>query len=474
MRARAAVAALAVSAALGAPAHAALPADPAEPAGPGAPDAARTATPARTGEHAAPAALGRRISLRSTLRLYGGYNDIWGYTAPDGREYALVGTTTGVSVVNITDRDAPYETGFIAGPASTWRDIKTYESHMYIVNENDGGMQIVSLADPESPRPVSAYLGFRTAHNLYAEYDHHAIYVAGSNLGNGGVLCLSLSDPTHPRVRFTWDNVYAHDVHARGDLMYVAAINVATLYLVDIDPRDPAPPTVVGTIGSYPAAYTHAVWPTRDDRYVLTTDETPGASTRVWNVENPAAPRLAAAYRPPDSFDSVLDLTDPEAPEEAAFYDTRPNNDTATFSGCWGVFPYFPHSPGLVVASDIEQGLFVLELAPILARKEGPGFAPGAPPIATAGAAAPSRGPRPIATSTRPTPGGIADGLRRAEALVFDAAGRRIRTLHGIPGDAAAAWDRRDENGRTVAAGVYFIRTRAGDDGGTRRVVVIR
>ena len=446
------------------------------------------AGPVRTGEHAAPARLAQSMALRSTLRMYGGYNDIWGYTSPDGREYALVGTTTGVSVVNITDREAPYETAFISGPTSAWRDIKTYERHMYIVNENDGGMQIVSLADPESPRPVAAYLGFRTAHNLYAEHDHQAIYVAGSNIGNGGVICLSLTDPTHPHVRFTWDDVYAHDVHARGNFMYVAAINVAKLYLIDIDPRDPATPFVAGTIGNYPAAYTHAVWPTRDDRYVLTTDETPGASVRIWNVEDPAMPRLAGAYRPADSFDSiphnvfvegdlaflsyytagvrVLDLTDPEDPQEAAFYDTRPNNETSTFSGCWGVFPYYPHSPGLVVANDIEQGLFVLQLAPILARKEGPGIAPGAPPVQ----AAVTRGAPAAARRSGSEPPADAP----LDATVVDAAGRRIRTLHGIVGDAAAAWDRRDDRGRAVTAGVYFVRVHSREGARSRRVVVVR
>ncbi|MEL6823020.1 MAG: hypothetical protein AAFP70_14760, partial [Calditrichota bacterium] len=36
-----------------------------------------------------------------------GYNDVWGYTAPDGREYALLGVQNGTSVIDITDTNAP-------------------------------------------------------------------------------------------------------------------------------------------------------------------------------------------------------------------------------------------------------------------------------------------------------------------------------------------------------------------------------
>ena len=67
--------------------------------------------------------------------------------------------------------------------------------YMYVVNENGGGLQIVSLYDPESPRPISAYQGFNTAHNVTVEFENHMLYVAGSNLGNGGVLMLRLSNP---------------------------------------------------------------------------------------------------------------------------------------------------------------------------------------------------------------------------------------------------------------------------------------
>ena len=67
----------------------------------------------RAGAHREP-----HVALRATLDQYPGYSDIWGYTAPErSREYALLGTTDGVSVVNVSDPYHPYETGFNQRPA---------------------------------------------------------------------------------------------------------------------------------------------------------------------------------------------------------------------------------------------------------------------------------------------------------------------------------------------------------------------
>ncbi len=63
------------------------------------------------------------------------------------------------------------------------------------------------------------------------------------------------------------------------------------------------------------------------------------------------------------------------------------------------------------------------------------------------------------------------------DAAVFDAAGRRVRTLwNGVldAGRSTLAWDLRDANGAPVRAGVYFVRVHAGAHVAVRRVVVTR
>jgi hypothetical protein len=64
------------------------------------------------------------------------------------------------------------------------------------------------------------------------------------------------------------------------------------------------------------------------------------------------------------------------------------------------------------------------------------------------------------------------------ELAVYDVTGRRIRTLLSrqlSPGAQASAWDARDDAGRSVAPGTYFLRlTSASGDAATERVTVVR
>ena len=61
---------------------------------------------------------------------------------------------------------------------------------------------------------------------------------------------------------------------------------------------------------------------------------------------------------------------------------------------------------------------------------------------------------------------------------VYDVLGRRITTLVDsasfVPGDHEIGWDGRNENGATVASGVYLLELRAGPYRMIERVVVVR
>jgi choice-of-anchor B domain-containing protein len=76
-------------------------------------------------------------------------SDIWGWTDPlTGKEYALVGQTTGTAFVDISDPVNPIFKGTLntATTSSLWRDIKVYKNHAYIVAEStDHGIQVFDL-----------------------------------------------------------------------------------------------------------------------------------------------------------------------------------------------------------------------------------------------------------------------------------------------------------------------------------------
>jgi len=71
-----------------------------------------------------------------------------------------------------------------------------------------------------------------------------------------------------------------------------------------------------------------------------------------------------------------------------------------------------------------------------------------------------------------------AGGSTEASLLVFGPDGSLVRRLAGWPaagsGDGSIRWDGRDEEGRRVAAGTYFLRLAAGGDEQTGRVIAIR
>jgi len=69
----------------------------------------------------------------------GSGNDIWGWTDPlTGREYALVGRSTGTAFVDISNPSQPIYVGNLPAhtAASPWRGIKVFANHAFIVSRS--------------------------------------------------------------------------------------------------------------------------------------------------------------------------------------------------------------------------------------------------------------------------------------------------------------------------------------------------
>ena len=87
------------------------------------------------------------------------YSALWGYTAPNGREYAIIGYNRGTSYVDITDSANIREVDTISGVNSSWREMKTYSHYAYIVSEGtNSSLQIVDLQNlPDSAHLVGVW-----------------------------------------------------------------------------------------------------------------------------------------------------------------------------------------------------------------------------------------------------------------------------------------------------------------------------
>ena len=63
-------------------------------------------------------------------------SNVWGYVDSSGKEYALMGTSFGVSIVDVSNPDSPKVLFNVHTSKSEWREIKTYQHYAYATNEN--------------------------------------------------------------------------------------------------------------------------------------------------------------------------------------------------------------------------------------------------------------------------------------------------------------------------------------------------
>jgi len=300
------------------------------------------------------------------------YAAVWGYSAPDSTEIAIIGTSTGTSFVDVTDPRHPEEIEFVIGAPSQWREMQTHSHYAYIVNESGGGMQIVDLADPLHPIHVADYDStFQTAHTIHIR-DGYA-YVNGTN---GGMRILDLADPIHPREVGVWNTRYVHDCYVRDSIVY--ACNISNAGFTALNVADKSNPIEL-SFTPYPGAATHNAWTTEDGRYLLTTDENEGGHLWIWDVSDPRHPSYVSEWRTNIGIihnvtvrgDSayiayyteglqVLDISDPRMPLLVGSYDTFPGA-SGGYRGNWGVYPFA--ASGNIYLSDITSGLFVVRMA---------------------------------------------------------------------------------------------------------------
>jgi len=309
----------------------------------------------------------------------GNCNDVWGYTAPDGHEFALVGHRTGTYIFDVsTNPHDPIEVGFIPGAISTWRDLKVHSYYCYVTNETGGGMDIISLEDPFNPVKVGEYTStFTSAHNLFIA-DGYA-YIFGANNDAGGCRILDLSNPEYPVEVGSWENTYFHDGFVKNDTLYGCGIYIGSLYIIDVSNKS-NPTTLVEY--NYSDYGCHAIWVTDDSKYAVTGDEENGGYVYIFDIQDFDNINMVATWYPDEpevqnkSVHNVLikddllyvsyyvygtrivDISDPNNPIEVGYYDWYPGQQ-GLYSGNWGTYPFTEN--GLIYSTDYSgNGLFVM------------------------------------------------------------------------------------------------------------------
>jgi len=348
-----------------------------------------------------------RISLEDFGSTTG--NDVWGWTdSTSGREFALMGLNDGTAFVEITAVDNITYLGKLPSATvfSTWRDIKVYNDHAFIVSEaRDHGMQVFDLTKlrdvtdaPETFEADARFTGFGNAHNIVINEDTGFAYVVGtsrSDAFNGGAHFVNIQDPQNPIAAGGYgDNGYSHDAQVvtyngtdsdyTGSEIYIGS-NENEVIIADVTDKDN--PVNISTV-TYPnISYTHQGWFTEDQEYFILGDELDEVDdgfqsrTLIFDFRDLDNPIFFETYlgttsaidhngyvKGDDYFLAnytagvrILDISDIANGNvaERAFFDTFPTTDNAQFDGVWSVYPYFPS--GKIVVSDINSGLFILK-----------------------------------------------------------------------------------------------------------------
>ena len=316
-----------------------------------------------------------------------GGSDVWGWTGDDGTEYALMGVLNGIAVVNTSTMEVVTTVpGPIENDGYYHRDIKTYKHYAYAVSENTGAKDGLVVFDlqylPDSVSIVGYFpidnLGNVRSHNISIDTSMGFAYLEGNSLNR--VTIFDLSDPELPTFAGTINDLLIHDLYARNDTVYLAEggspfFNTPFFSIWDLS--DKSDPKLLVRKEIPNAGYVHTIWPTNNSQYVVTTEETPGKTVKIWDVadynniklvgEWLGSSRLAHNAQVMDDllfishYQSgfyIVDISDPSNPTEIAHFDTYPAGESAEFNGNWGVYQYTQN--GMVFASDFEGRLTVL------------------------------------------------------------------------------------------------------------------
>ena len=344
-------------------------------------------------------------------------NDIWGWTDPStSKEYALVGLRLGTSFVDVTDPVNPFVAGVLPTQtnSSTWRDIKVYKDHAFVVADNAGshGVQIFDLTQL---RGVTDFTVFETTyhydkvgsvHNIAINEETGFAYAVGIGSASEsqyvcGAHMIDINDPSDPIFAGCLsDNTtgrgkdgYVHDgqfvIYKGPDTKYIGkeiafTANETALGIADI--TDKSNLKIISKFDQLNFGYVHQGWLSEDHRYFFVNDELneyygtdKEQTTLIFDVSDLDMPKLLTIYKSDlNTIDHnnyvvgnllyqsnystglrILNISNVEDPVEVAYFDTYRAGDIPSFVGSWSNYPYF--SSGTIVVTSIEEGLYILK-----------------------------------------------------------------------------------------------------------------
>jgi choice-of-anchor B domain-containing protein len=299
----------------------------------------------------------------------------WHYANQAGKEYALVGTSKGLSIVDVSNPKKPFLRYQIPMPNSNWREIKTWKDFAYVVTEApNSGLYIIDLR--QLPDTVlyktwhgdGAYAG-QVVTNHTLTIDDGYLYLFGGHFVAQGVVICDLSDPWNPTITGQYNANYIHDGYVRNDTLWGAEMYAGQFSVIDV--KDKTNPKLLA-VQPTPGAFNHNTWLSDDGQTLYTTDEVLNAPLTAFDIRDLRNVKLLDVYYP--SLDPSREvhnvrsidnyLINPSYGGQLSLVDARfPDNliELAIVklgsSMVWDANPYLPS--GTIIATAKNEGLFL-------------------------------------------------------------------------------------------------------------------
>lgn len=323
----------------------------------------------------------------------GSYSDVEGIVV-NGREYAIIGSTIGAHIIDVTDPGEAVEVAVLEGAATgysiTHRDYHVDETNNYLYAVCDQGASTLQIYDLSYlpnvvPNVYDSDELCITAHNVFADNENDLLYLCGTtnSTNSTAVRVLDISTPWNP-IEFLdlspWIS-NCHDIYVENDTAWINASSQG-LFIMHISEN----PTMLGTLDEYPYAGTNhsGWWLPEEDIYVFA-DETHGSPLKVVEtsdlldlevlatMHSGTVPSSSIAHNIMIEGDlvyvsyyhdglRVFDISNPSYPVMVAWYDTYEQSSYFGYKGAWGVHSALPS--GNILISDMIDGLFVITPTP--------------------------------------------------------------------------------------------------------------
>lgn len=302
----------------------------------------------------------------------------WHYVDKNGTEWGLIGTSVGLSVVDLSDPTQPVERFTVPGLVNNWREVRTWAGYAYVCSEAvPSGITIINLNYLPDSIPSKVWRGdglfvdrIKESHTLQTRDGY--LYTFGGNDLTDGAIIISLDDPWNPHITSRYPAHYVHDGYIRNDTLWTSEGNASRFGVIDVtDKENP----VLLLNHPTPGGYAHNLELSKDGKTLFTTDEVLNAPLAAFDVSDLNDIKLLDLYRPSKKPNGevhnvrVMDdryLVCPSYRGQLTIVDaSEPDNlietawDSLGTQLIWDADPYLPS--GILLATAANGGLFVYQ-----------------------------------------------------------------------------------------------------------------